>query len=66
MVKFSRYRPKQALGIPVGEGFRIFMTFDTVKVVRLSPLRTGRLYPQEYPDTHFQSLSRPQGTWFSR
>ena len=34
-----------------------------MKVVRSSPLRTGRLYPQEYPGTHFQRLSRPQGTW---
>ena len=24
-----------------------------MKVVRSSPLRTGRLYPQEYPGTHF-------------
>jgi hypothetical protein len=24
-----------------------------IKVVRLSALRTGRLYPQEYPGTHF-------------
>jgi hypothetical protein len=27
---------------------------------RLSALRTGRLYPQEYPGTHFKSLSRPR------
>jgi hypothetical protein len=26
---------------------RIFSTFDTMKVVKSSPLRTGRLYPQE-------------------
>jgi hypothetical protein len=26
------------------------------------PLRTGHLYPQEYPGTHFERLSRPQGT----
>jgi hypothetical protein len=30
---------------------------------RLSALRTGRLYPQNLPGTHFQRLSRPQGTW---
>jgi hypothetical protein len=47
-VKFSRYRPKSALGVPVGEGFRIFSTFGTMKVVRLSPLRTGRLYLREF------------------
>jgi hypothetical protein len=27
---------------------RIFSTFGTMKVVRSSPLRTGRLYPQEF------------------
>ena len=34
-----------------------------MKVVRSSPLCTGRLYPQEYPGTHFWRLSRPQGRW---
>jgi hypothetical protein len=43
--KYSRYRPKQALR---DQEFRIFSTFGTVKVVRLSSLRTGRLYPQEF------------------
>ena len=32
---------------------RIFSTFGTMKVVRSWPLRTGRLYPQEFPGTHF-------------
>jgi hypothetical protein len=27
---------------------------------RLSAIRTGRLYPQEYPGTHLKSLSRPR------
>jgi hypothetical protein len=27
---------------------------------RLSAIRTGRLYPQEYPGTHFKRLSRPR------
>jgi hypothetical protein len=26
---------------------------------RLSAIRTGRLYPQEYPGTHFKRLSQP-------
>jgi hypothetical protein len=41
---------------PWGPGslrLRIFSTSGTVKVVRSSPLRTGRLYPQEFPGTHF-------------
>ena len=33
-VKVYRYRPEQALGDPEGYGFRIFMTFGTIKVVR--------------------------------
>jgi hypothetical protein len=31
-----------------------------VKVVRLPVLRTGRLYPQEDPGSHFERLSRPR------
>jgi hypothetical protein len=27
---------------------------------RLSAIRTGRLYPQEYPGTYFKRLSRPR------
>jgi hypothetical protein len=27
---------------------------------RLSAIRTGRLYPQEYPGTHLKRLSRPR------
>jgi hypothetical protein len=27
---------------------------------RLTALRTGRLYPQEYPGTHSKRLSRPR------
>jgi hypothetical protein len=27
---------------------------------RLSAIRTGRLYPREYPGTHFKRLSRPR------
>jgi hypothetical protein len=30
-----------------------------MKVVRLSPLRTGRLYPQEYPGTELEAESTP-------
>jgi hypothetical protein len=41
-VKLSRCRPGQALGVP-GE----FLDSRHMKVVRLSALRTGRLYPQE-------------------
>jgi hypothetical protein len=43
--------PLEAYAGPRGSGrlsFRIFSTFGTIKVVRSSPLRTGRLYPQEF------------------
>jgi hypothetical protein len=52
-VKFSRYRPEQALGNPEKKTCEYFMTFGTMKVVRSSTLWTGRLYPQEYPGTYF-------------
>ena len=61
--------PLQAWAGPWGSGrlrLWIFSTFGTTKEVRSSPLRTGRLYSQVYPGTHFQRLSRPQGTWFRR
>jgi hypothetical protein len=37
-----------------------FLDSRHIKVVKLSGLRTGRLYPQEYPGTHFENLSRPR------
>jgi hypothetical protein len=36
-----------------------FLDNRHIKAVRLSDLRTGRLYPQEYPGTYFERLSRP-------
>ena len=42
-IKVSRYRPEQALGASGRLRLRIFMTFGTIKAVRLSPVRTGRL-----------------------
>jgi hypothetical protein len=40
-IKLSRYRPGQALGVPE------FLDNRHMKVVRLSALSTGHLYPQE-------------------
>jgi hypothetical protein len=45
-VKLSHYRPGQALGVPEVEAPE-FLDNLHMKVVRLSALRTGRLYPQE-------------------
>jgi hypothetical protein len=39
-----------------------FLDNRHIKVVRLSALRTGRLYPLECPGTHFERLSRPQAS----
>jgi hypothetical protein len=36
------------LGIWNVKASGIFMAFGTIKVVRSSPLRTGRLYPKEF------------------
>jgi hypothetical protein len=47
-VKLSRYGFEQAFGGSGRLRTRICMTFGTMKVVRSSPLRTGRLYPQEF------------------
>jgi hypothetical protein len=48
-IKVFRYKPEVALGVPGGQGSWIASTFGTMKVVRSSPLRTGRLHPQEFP-----------------
>ena len=45
---------------------RIFLTFDTTRVVGRQPNAPAAFTPGEIPGTHFQSLIRPQGTWFCR
>jgi len=45
-VKQSHYRPGQTLRVPGGEA-PTFQDNRHMKVVRLSALRTGRLYPLE-------------------
>ena len=51
-VKYARYRPTWPRGVQEAKAPRFLDTRHT-KVERTSPLRTGRLYPQEYPGTHF-------------
>ena len=44
----------------------IFLTFGTTRVVGCQPYAPTIFTPAEIPGTHFQGLSRPQGTWFCR
>jgi hypothetical protein len=43
---------------------RILVTFGTTRVVSRQPYAPAAFTPGEIPGTHFQGLSRPQGTWF--
>jgi len=45
---------------------RIFLTFGTTRVVGRQPYAPAAFTPGEIPGTHFQGVSRPQGTWFRR
>ena len=55
-----------AQGVPGRLRPRIFLTFDTTSVVGRLPCAPAAFTPGEIPGTHFQRLSRPQGTWFRR
>ena len=57
--------PRQAevaLGVPDRLRPRIFSTFGTTRVVGRQPKGPAAFTPGEIPGTHFQRLSRPQGT----
>ena len=53
-----------AQGVPGSLRPRIFLTFGTTRVVGRQPYAPAAFIPGEIPGTHFQRLSRPQGTWF--
>ena len=53
-------------GVPSRLRPRIFVTFGTTRVVGRQPYVPTAFAPGEIPGTHFQGLSRPQGTWFYR
>jgi len=65
-VKVSRNRPEQAQGVPGRLRHRIFLTFGTTRVAGRQPYAPVPFTPGKIPGTHFQGLSRPQGTWFRR
>ena len=67
LLKVSKGIPRQAevaLGVPGRLRPRITTTFGTTRVVGRQPNTPAALTPGEIPGTHFQRLSRPQGTWF--
>ena len=53
-----------ALGVPSRLRPWIISTFSTTMVVGHQPDAPAAFTPGEIPVTHFQRLSRPQGTWF--
>jgi hypothetical protein len=55
-----------AQGVPGRLRPRIISTFGTTRVVGRQPYAPAAFTPGETPGTHFQRLSRPQGTWFCR
>ena len=55
---------KVALGVPGRLRPQIILTFGTTRVVRRQLYAPAAFTPGEIPGTHFQRLSRPQGTWF--
>ena len=54
-----------AQGVPGRLRPRIFLTFGT-RVVGRQPYAPAAFTAGDIPGTHFQRLSRPQGTWFCR
>ena len=61
--------PRQAevaLRVPGRLRPQIISTFGTTRVVGRQPYAPAAFTPGEIPGTHFQRLSRPQGTWFCR
>ena len=65
-VKLIPRQAEVAQGVPGRLRPRIFSTFGTRRVAGRQPNAPATFTPGEIPGTHFQRLSRPQGTWFCR
>ena len=65
-VKVIPRQAEAALWVPGRLRPRIISTFGTTRVVSRQPYAPAAFTPGEIPGTHFQRLSRPQGTWFCR
>jgi hypothetical protein len=55
-----------AQGVPGRLRPRIFSTFGTTRVLGRQPNAPATFTTEKITVTHFQKLSRPQGTWFCR
>ena len=55
-----------AQGVPGRLRPRISLTFGTTRVVGRQPYAPAAFIAGEIPGTHFQRLSRSQGTWIRR
>ena len=67
--KISKGLPRQvevAQAVPGRLRPRISWRFDTTRVVGRQAKAPAAFTPGGIPGTHFQRLSRPQGTWFFR
>ena len=60
------WQAEVALGVPGRLRPRIFSTFGSTRVKGRQPNAPAAFTLGEIPSTHFQKMSRPQGTWFCR
>ena len=65
-VKVIPQQAEVAQGVPGRLRSWIFLTFGTTRMVGRQPYAPAAFTPGEIHGTHFQSLSRPQGTWVCR
>jgi hypothetical protein len=65
-VKVIPRQTEVSLGVPGRLRPRIISTFGTTRGVGRQPYAPAAFTTVEIPGTHFQKLSRPQGTWFCR
>ena len=66
LIFFIPRQTEVALGVPGRLRPQIISTFLTTRVLGRQPYVPAVFTPGEIPGTHFQRLSRPQGTWFCR
>ena len=64
-VKVTLQEAEVDQGVPVVKA-PDFRDVGTTRVVGRQPYAPAAFTPGEIPGTHFQRLSRPQGTWFRR